>query len=98
MQTGSTIPWCEPCFYVGAVGAQALANAGLALQLYGNVATGSTPTGTQITTNLSYAGTNKTTLQGQILTFTAGVLNGSSYVVAGYANASGLLELTVFPG
>ena len=95
VQTTTTLPWCEPCYYVGAVGAQALANAGLALQVAGNIATGSTPTSTQITTNLSYASTNQTNLLGQILTFTTGVQAGKSYYIAAGSNAAGALKLTM---
>ena len=95
-QTTSTLPFSEPCFYVGPIGTIALTNAGLNLQIAGNVAGGIS--GTQITTNIAFAGVNTTTLQGQILTFTSGALTGTSYIIYGFSNSSGSLRLSLETG
>ena len=96
MQTSTTLPWTEPCFYVGPVGSIALQNAGLALQLYGNVVSGIS--GTQFTCNLPYPATSLTNLQGQILTFTSGVLAGQGFVLAGAGHGGSNVTLNVLYG
>ena len=93
-QTSTTLPWDEPCFYVGSIGQTALNAAGLNLAVPGNVASGSTPTSTAIQTNLP--GTMATLpLYGQIVSFTSGGQIGKAYYVQSGSNVSGLLKLTM---
>jgi hypothetical protein len=95
-QTTSTLPFSEPCFYVGPIGTIALTNAGLNLQIAGNVA--GSISGTQFTSNLVFANVNTSILTGQILTFTSGVNANNSYIIAGSQNSSGSLRLTMETG
>jgi hypothetical protein len=95
-QTTSTLPFSEPCFYVGPIGTIALTNAGLNLQIAGNVA--GSISGTQFTSNLVFANVNTSILTGQILTFTSGVNANKSYIIAGSQNSSGSLRLTMETG
>jgi hypothetical protein len=95
VQTSTTIPWREPCFYVGPVGATALAAAGLALQISGNV-TG-TSTANLVSTNIAWATSQQQACVGQIITFTSGNQAGKSYTISGASQAGSYLKLGVFP-
>ena len=95
VQTSSTIPWREPCLYVGPVGATALAAAGLSLQILGNV-TG-TSTANLVTTNIAWATSQQQACVGQIITFTSGTQAGESYTISGASQAGSYLKLGVFP-
>ena len=95
VQTSTTIPWREPCFYVGPVGATALAAAGLALQISGNV-TG-TSTANLVSTNIAWATSQQQACVGQIITFTSGGQAGKSYSISGASQAGSYLKLGVFP-
>ena len=86
VQTASTLPWCEPAFYVGPLGALAIKSAGLALAVPGNVTSYDS---THVVTNLAWASFNTPTMIGQILTFTSGALNGQSFNVSSYSASGG---------